>query len=196
MSAAEVAEVIGPPPPGASGLVTTSSRRRAWLLTAAVALLVLTYLTAWSGYAAMHTADRYRQLAPGASGSRAGAQVRLLSLVRTERLVSREQQDPQIAGAGAVFVVAELELVQQWPVELVSCSDADLLGPGGRRWESISADVLRQVPSCDSADIVVGQPYRFETVYLVPLRHVDNVVGVALVDVSTPRRTSVLRPPA
>lgn len=196
MSAAEVAGAIGPPPSGAPEPVTTRSRRRAWLLTGAVALLVLVYLTVWSGYAVVHTGDRYRQLAPGAPGGRAGAEIRLLSLVRSDRLTSREAQDPQIAGAGAVFVVVELEMVQQRSVEFVNCSGADLLGPDGRRWESISTDVLRQVPYCDSSNVVVGQPYRFETVYLVPLRYVDNVVGVALVDVSTPRRTPVLRPPA
>lgn len=173
-----------------------SSRRRAWLVTGAVALVALTYLTLWSTYASTHTSDRYHQLAPGAVGMRKGAQLRLLSLVRTDRLNDREGQDPQLAGAGAVFVVAELEMVQRRPVEFTSCSDVDLLGPGLRQWESISTDVLRPTPFCDSSDVVLGQPYRFETVYLVPLRYADNLAGLALTDVSTPGRTAVLRPPA
>ncbi|WP_375424420.1 hypothetical protein [uncultured Friedmanniella sp.] len=172
------------------------SRRRAWLLAAAVALLVLVYLTVWSTYAAVHTGERYRQLAPGTSGTRDGADFRVLSLVRTDRLADRSGQDPQIVDAGAVFVVAELEMVQRQPTTFINCSDAYLLGPGGRRWESIITDVQRQVPFCDSDDVVIGHPYRYETVYLVPLRDADAVAGVALVDVSTPARTPVLRAPA
>lgn len=187
---------VPPGPPSAAPPGPAPSRRRAWLVTAAVALLVLLYLTGWSAYAAVHTGERYHQLAPGAPGSRMGAQFRLLSLVRTDRLTDREGGSPQVADAGAVFVVAELEMVQQQEVEYRSCSDTDLLGPGGRLWEPISTEALRRVTYCDSADTVIGQPYRFENVYLVPDRYAGAVLGVALTDALTPKRTLVLRPPA
>lgn len=172
-------------------------RRRAWLQTAVVALLVLLYLVGWTVYATTHTGERYRQLPPGAAGTRADADLRLLGLTRTERLLDSGGGDPQLAEAGSTFVVAELELTQRRPTELVTCT-ADLLGPDQRLWERdvLGVRVQRQTPTCDSADVVVGRPYRFEAVYVIPVRFADQLVGVALTDHLTSARTPVLRPPA
>jgi hypothetical protein len=172
-------------------------RRRAWLQTAVVALLVSIYLVGWTVYATTHTGERYRQLPPGAAGTRADAEVRLLSLTLTERLLDSGGGDPQVAEAGSTFVVAELELTQRRPAELVSCT-ADLLGPDQRLWERdvLGVQVQRPTPTCDSGDVVVGRPYRFEAVYVIPARFADRLAGVALTDHSTAGRTQVLQPPA
>lgn len=180
----------GPPGPDLS-------RRRAWLLTTVVALLVLVYLVGWSLYAGTHTADRYRQLPPGAVGTRAGAEVRLLSLTRTQRLAAADGGDPQIADAGTTFVVAELELTQRRSVDIVVCT-ADLLGADQRLWEPevLGVRVQRPESTCRSDAAALDQPRRFDEIYVVPTAFVDGLVGVALTDHSNADRTQVLRPPA
>lgn len=178
---------------------SAGTRRRAWCWTAVVASLVLSYLVVYTGYAYVHTHDRYRPLAPGAAGSRDGAELRVLSLVQTDQLRDSDTSSddpPQVADAGSTFVVAEVEMVQATPTEYPLCA-VDLLGPGGRLWEPASYDLdVQRTRTCSSSDIRVGEPYRFEAVYVVPTVFVDGLVGLALDDDSSPARTPVLRPPA
>lgn len=191
-AAAPAPGVRGPGPP--AQVLRAVGQRRAWLLAAATALAVLIYLVAWSAYAEVHQGDRYVQLDPGAGATVQDGRTRLLSLTRTDRLLDAEGGQPQVAGAGTTFVVAELELTQQRPVEFVFCGGV-LLGPGGRTWTPAGTEVQRRTPYCQSDDVVVGRPYRYEEVYLVPLVYADRLGGVALPDSTTAARTPVLRPP-
>jgi len=176
-----------PPPP--------LSRRRAWLLLGVVALVTVLYLTGWSTWAHTHTANRYRALPPGAAGVRAGAEFRLLSLVRSDRLANSRGDEPQVADAGATFVVAQVEVLRQREDGVFTCG-VDLLGAGGRVWSSTTAEVPRAAPSCSADAVALGAPFRYEAVFLVPERDVDRLVGVALTDRSGPQRSAVLRPPS
>ena len=182
-------------PAGPAGASSASPRRRAWLQTAVVGLLVLIYLVGWSVYADVHTDERYEQRPPGAAGSRGGADFRVLSLVRSERLQDRTGAEPAIAPAGATFVVAELEVVRQGDDPTFLCA-AELLGPGGRRWTPSGAEVERRVSYCRTDEIRPGQPYRFESVYTVPDRYADQLLGLALIDSTSTARAPVLTPPA
>lgn len=181
--------------PAAPSAAGPPSRRRAWLVLAAVALVSLLYLTGWSIWAHTHTASRYELLPPGAAGSRGGADFRLLSLTRSDRLAGSTGADPQVADAGATFVVAQLEVVRRREDETFLCA-VDLLGPDQRVWTATTVEVQRSVPSCVSGETHVGAPRRFEAVFLVPARDADRLVGVALTDRSGPQRSPVLRPPA
>ncbi|SDT42674.1 hypothetical protein SAMN04488543_4325 [Friedmanniella luteola] len=184
--------------PAPAAVPRPAARRRAWLLTAAGALVTLLYLLSWSVYALAHTGDdRYRAVAPGAPARALSAEWRLLGLVRTPRLVA-SSGEPGLAGAGATYVVAELERTPVEVTDFAFCTTA-LLGPGGRVWEPGdrgSGVPSRDTPGCSSEDREVGRAYRFEVVYLVPTAFVDQVVGVALPDRTTAARTPVLRPPA
>ncbi len=171
------------------------ARRRAWLVTAAVALLVLTYLVVWSTYASTHMVTRYRVLDAGAAGTRLDGEYRLLSLVRSDRLATDDGGEPQIADAGTTFVVAQVELVQRRPNELFLCT-VNLLGPDRRVWESSYPDVSRPSAACSEDLAVPGRAFRYETVFVVPDIDADALVGVVLLDNSSGARTQVLRPPA
>lgn len=187
--------VLDPAPPTPP---RPSDRRRAWLRTAVVGVVVLLYLVGWTVYALARTGDdRYRALDPGDTATVRGAEWRLLSLEQTTRLAA-SAGEPGYAGAGATYVVAELERTPVAPSDFALCATA-LLGPDGRIWEPGGYGPefpIRDAATCDSADRVVGQTYRFEVVYLVPTAFVDGVVGVALPDRLDPARTPVLRPPA
>lgn len=191
--AAEAAEAGTPATPSLAPQPT--NRRRAWLQALAVLLVVVIYLVAWSSYSAAHTLDRYRRLAPGEAATRADSRTRLLSLTRTDRVTDSTGGRDAVADAGTTYVVAELELTTQRPAEYAYCSGV-LLGPGGRTWLLAGTSVERAVPGCDSSAVVVGQPYRYEAIYEVPLRYVDQVVGVALPDPAEAGRTPVIRPPS
>ena len=171
------------------------SRRRAWMVLGVVALVTALYLTGWSTWAHTHTADRYQPLPPGAAGVRAGAEFRLLGLVRSDRLADSQGDEPQVADAGATFVVARVEVLRQREDELFTCG-VDLLGAGGRVWSSTTAEVRRAAPSCSADAVALGAPFRYEAVFLVPEKDADRLVGVALTDRSGPQRSSVLRPPS
>ena len=187
--------VLDPAPPAPP---RPGERRRAGLPAAVVASVVLTYLTGWSVYALAHTGDdRYAVGAPGTPAEALDAEWRLLSLVRTTRLVA-SAGEPGQAGAGSTFVVAELERTPTAATDFAFCSTV-LLGPDGREWEPADYGVgvpSRDALSCDSEDREVGRTYGFQVVYLVPTRFVDAVVGIALPDRSSADRTAVLRPPA
>lgn len=171
-----------------------SPRRRAWLGFGVVALATLIYLTGWSTWAHVHTAERHVLLPPGAAGSRGGAEFRLLSLVRSTELADSAGGPPQVADAGATFVVAEVEVVRRREDGPFLCA-VDLLGTGGRVWSASLLQVQRAVSSCRDDEVATGRPYRFESVFLVPGRDADALVGVALTDHSGGRRSPVLRPP-
>jgi len=181
--------------PASSPVPPLQSRRRAWLVLGVVALVTALYLTGWSIWAYTHTANRYQALPPGTAGVRAGAEFRVLSLVRSDRLADSQGDEPQVADAGATFVVAQVEVLRQREDELFTCG-VDLLGPDGRVWSSTMAQVQRAAPFCSADAVALGTPFRYESIFLVPERDADRLVGVALTDRSGPQRSPVLRPPA
>ncbi len=186
-----------PGSPVLPALAGTVPRARAWLRLAVVGLVALLYLTGWSVYALTRTGDdRYRAVEPGAAVTALDAEWRLLSLVQTTRLAS-SSGEPGVAGARAVYVVAQLERTPVRATDFARCTTA-LLGPAGRLWEAAGyeADLPpRDAPSCSSEDTVVGRGYRFEAVYVVPEAFVGDVLGVVLPRGAPAQRKPVLRPP-
>ena len=173
-----------------------SRRARAWLWTACAAALVLCYLVLWTVYSMTHLSSfpRYDQLPAGASARQLGADFRLLNLVRTEELTAAEGADPQIAAVGAVWVVATLEVVQRTKEPNFVCSTA-LLGPGRRAWEPAVLDVSRSASRfCSDDELRVGEPFRFEQVFEVPVKYADALYGVVVVNRGDARPQQVLTP--
>ena len=153
------------------------------------------YLIWWVTYAGIHYIPRFSLRPPGASGELAGASIRVLSLTRADQLTDAKGGQPSIPDPGAVWIVAELEAVRHDPTKDFFC-DTRLLGPEQRLWSTISLlQVSRAMPSCDS-DLAVGQPTRFESIFMVPARYADQLSGIALMDASSAARTPVIRPAA
>ena len=188
------------PAPSPATAPTTSlpapvlSRRRSWLVLAALALLTAVYLTGWSAWATLHVTERYEQRAPGAPASRGGAEFRVVSLTQSSELADSTGGEPQAADPGAVFVVAVVEAIPRVAAPSTLCTVA-LLGPDGRTWEPGTVRVQRRVPYCSAADARPGQPYRFESVFLVPERYAGALRGVVLTETGGAGRSAVLRPP-
>lgn len=156
-------------------------RRRAWLWTACAACLVLSYLVAWSVYSRNHLPDytRYRQLPPGAVASSSGADIGLVGLMHSQELSVTEGRSPAGA-AGAVWVVATLQVVPRSPTAHPTCS-VELLGPDGRTWQEATVSAVRPLPTyCAKVTLHPGQPLRVEKIFEVPERYADQIYGVAL----------------
>lgn len=181
------------PDPALSG----HRRRRAWLLAACAALAAATYLTIWFGYATsgLVSSARLEPVPAGATVASLDADFRLLSLRRSRELTSTSSSGNAYAVAGAVFVVAELEVTPRRLEESLLCS-AELVGPEGRRWEpGAGGFVLRVLPGyCDTAEMQVGRPYRMEQIYQVPSAMADQLAGVLLL-ADRERTPRLLRPP-
>jgi hypothetical protein len=151
------------------------------------------YLIWWVTYAGIHFIPRFSLRPPGASGELAGTSIRVLSLTRAHQLTDAKGGQPGIPDPGAVWIVAELEAVRHDPTKDFFC-DTRLLGPEQRLWSTASLlQVSRAMPSCKS-DLVVGQPTRFESIFMVPARYADQLSGIALMDGSSAARTPVIRP--
>jgi hypothetical protein len=169
------------------------------LLVVAAFTAVSIYLIWWVTYAGIHYTPRYNLRPPGASGDVQGASVRLLSLIRSDKLAAADGGQPGSPEPGAVWIVAELEAVRHDPAKEFLCG-TELVGPEWRRWTpasllTASAGVQRSTPSCP-VDLSLDQPLRFEALFLVPARYANQLLGIALRDDSTAARTTVIRPPA
>ena len=166
--------------------------RRILFLVATFAA-VLIYLIWWVTYAGIHYIPRYTLRPPGASGEVQGTTVRVLSLVRSEQLADADGSQPGLPDPGAVWVVAELEAVRHDPAKEFNCG-ARLLGPEQRLWSTTaSVRTKRAMESCP-LDLPVGQSVRFESIFMVPARYADQLLGIALTDHSSAARTPVIRP--
>ena len=51
------------------------------------------------------------------------------------------------------------------------------VGPDRRIWEGSRPYVERTAKHCDDDEIVVGQPYSFEAIFMVPQRYADQLAG-------------------
>lgn len=176
-------------------LTRVTGRARDWLVVVCVLLAIGSYWTVWVHYVKVHTVTRYVAAAPGAPYVTDGQTLRVLRLTRTTTLTSdNDGAEPQVASAGAEFVVAELELTLDHPVEYPECSPV-LVGPDQRVWERASLDVSRDLTvSC--SDAKVGVPLRAEVVYEVPSVWADQLYGLAVDDPTVVRPALVISPPA
>ena len=175
-------------------------RRRAWLMAGCAALAVLVYLTGWTAYATngLSALGRLDQRPPGATTSFKGADIRVLSLVRTGELL--DQQDPvsseesTFPAVGASWVVATIEVTRRVEVPNFYCA-FELLGPDRRRWEPESPVFGRTTTSlCRVEQLPIGRAGRLEVVFGVPDVFLDRIYGVAVPDAGTRKATPVLRP--
>jgi len=171
-------------------------RRILFAVTAFAAVLI--YVIWWVTYAGIHYIPRYTMRPPGASGALHGATVRVLSLTRSDRLADAEGGEPGVPDPGAVWIVAELEAERHDPAKEFLCG-TQLIGPERRLWSTTSALTegampKRAIQSCP-LDLPVGQPVQFESIFMVPARYADQLVGIALTDDSSAARTPVIRPP-
>ncbi len=172
--------------------MSAPSTRRILFVVAAFAAVGI-YLIWWVTYAGIHYIPRFSMRPPGASGESHGASIRLLSLTRADQLSDAGGGQPALPEPGAVWVVAELEVVRHDPVKEFFC-EAQLLGPEGRLWSVASVRVQRPTPDCNR-DLGVGQPARSESIFMVPSRYADQLSGLALTDSSSAARTPVITPP-
>ena len=152
---------------------------RRWLAVAVAALAVAVYLLAWTTYVRLHMSpDRYVQLLPGASASSLGADFRLVSLQRTERLMGK-YGGPNAADPGALWVLARLEVTPHALEENFSCSLL-LVARDRTTWSTGITGVTRETPSCTPDNPTPGRAYPVELTFQVPANRADDLVGVAL----------------
>ena len=174
---------------------TSAIPLRTVLFVTVVYALVLLYLLWWTTYVGIRTEERFVQQPAGAAGEVSGTSIRLLSLRQSTLLADQRYGGaPQQASSGATWVVAELEAVRRPDAREFYCT-LELVGPDGRRWDKQS-NITRTLPWCDSKEIVPGRTVRFETIFLVPERFADQLVGVAVLNPATPDRVPVITPPA
>ena len=166
--------------------------RRVLFLTVS-ATLVLIYVVWWATYASTHQGERFTQLPPGRPAESADATITLLSLVQAPELVDAKGGDPVSTDPGAVWVVAGVEITKHRAGDQFLCGFA-AIGPERRIWEGSSPYVERAVNNCDEDEMVVGQPYPFEAIFMVPQRYADQLAGIAPIDHSTAKRASILVP--
>lgn len=156
--------------------------------------LVLIFTAVWVTYAGTHTYERYQQLAPGASTTVDESTFRLVSLRRTEVVTDGEETHP--SAAGAIWVVAEVEVTIPHKMDTVGCSLV-LVSDDRRTWESQTSFFDRKLPQyCGDYDhpITPKKPWRFEQVYEIPARFSNRIYGLAAPDASSAAPTKVLRP--
>jgi hypothetical protein len=178
-----------------------TSRGRSWLLFVTAVSLVLIYVVIWTLHATTHMQDRYVQLPPGQTSATSvtKAQYRVNSLVKTERINDPSQpDDPQIAAAGTIYVVAEIEVLRVEDYENFYCG-ADLAVDGVRKISlsgGVYLDDTKLPTSCSKDDVAVGQPYKYQAIYSVPTAFADKIYGVAVTYADYGAPYQVIRPPA
>ena len=155
---------------------------------------VAIYLIWWVTYAGIHYNARYSIRPPGAAAEVEGSSVRLLSLVRSDRLADASGGMPVFPDPGAVWVVGEFESVRHDPAEKFLCGTR-LLGPQRRVWIPEPFPEVKRVTEDCQTNNPVGQAVRFESIFMVPARYADQLIGIELYDPSTAARTPVLTPP-
>lgn len=160
--------------------VVSEQRRRRWLTAALAGLLVVLYLVAWVTYTRLHLApQQYEPLPPGAVASKLGADFALVGLTQTTVLAGK-YDNTATASAGAVWIVARLDVTRRAPAENFNCQ-LILVGSDGRSWEPATLlSVSRDLERCPPDDAPFGQTTRVETFFEVPVVDADRIVGVAV----------------
>lgn len=169
-----------------------SDRARSWIMAGMAFACVLMYLSIWMTYAGSHTYSRYQQLPAGTTTTVDGITYKLIKLTRTDVIVDGQQTKP--AQAGAVYVIAELEITTD--KKDPACS-VKLVADGKRTWDSNADFFDRRLPQyCGDYDhpVTPGRAWRFEQIYLIPQKFADRLYGIAVPDNSSPAPNKVLTP--
>jgi len=159
-------------------------------------LATLIYLCWWTSYAVngLIAYGRYDQLAPGEIAMAKGAEFRLTSLVQSDALVNSITDDVVAPAANTVWLVADIEVTRRSDPEYFYCSFA-VLGPERRTWEDDDLGVSRELDSsCNKESAPIGQAIRVEAVFQIPVRYVDQLAGVVVVDSASRDADQVLVP--
>lgn len=177
-----------------------TSRGRSWLLLVVAVAMVLIYVMIWTMFADTHMRDRFVQMPSGewSEPTIGQARYRVNRLIQTERLNNPgDPEDPEVAEAGTVFVVAEVEVVQLAVDDRFFCKTA-LVVAGPRQIEetSVYLDGTKLPTNCEADELKVGEPKRFLSIFTVPRQFADEIygVGVQYSDYGAPYQ--VVRPPA
>ncbi|SDS72228.1 hypothetical protein [Microlunatus soli] len=171
-----------------------SERSRSWVVAGMAFCLVIIFLAVWVTYAGAHTYERFEQLPPGASSTIDDTTYRVVALRQTETVTDGEETHP--AAAGAIWVVAEVEVTIPRKMETVPCSLL-LVSDDRRAWEPQTSFYNRKLPQyCGDYDhpITPKKPWRLEQVFEVPARFKDRIYGLATPDPASSAPTKVLRP--
>lgn len=155
-------------------------RRRRWLTTALAGLLVVLYLVVWVTYTKLHLPpQRYDEQPPGAVATKLGADFTLVELTQSTVLAGAYEQTA-LASAGAVWVVARLDVTRRTPSENFNCQ-LILVGSDGRTWEpTFSLSVSRDLERCPPDGTPLGQTTPTETFFEIPAADADRIVGIAV----------------
>lgn len=186
-----VADLVAPTGRG------SRSRRLAWLRAGCAVLATLIYLCWWSSYAVngLVAYGRFHQLAPGETAVAKGAEFRLTNLVQTDALVNSITGEVVAPAPNTVWLVADIEVTRRSDPENFYCS-FEILGPDRRTWEDDSLAASREISSfCDKESAPIGRTIQVEAVFEIPMRYVDQLAGVAVVDSGTRTARQVLVPP-
>lgn len=175
------------------------ARLRVWAGAAAVVLLVLIWQSVDFVYLSTHEPPhRYAPLEAGAVAHGGTADFRLLSIQQTPswgQVIATD--DPASPDAGAVWVVAQLEVTPRVHEDYLLC-DVSLVSTSGRVWDA--ADTTGSVAEgedCapDPEAVELGTTYRFRQGFEVPADEAGDIAGVALSTFSW-KPYPVMRPPA
>ena len=97
---------------------------------------VAIYLIWWVTHAGIHYHARYSIRPPGAATEVEGSSVRLLSLVRSDRLADASGGMPVFPDPGAVWVVGEFESLRHDPAEKFYAAPGCSVRSGGSGFRS------------------------------------------------------------
>jgi hypothetical protein len=93
-----------------------------------------------------------------------------------------------------VWLVADIEVTRRSDPEYFYCS-FEVLGPDRRTWEDDSLGVSREVgSSCNKDSAPIGRTIQVQVVFQIPVRYVDQLAGVAVVDAGSRAARPVLVP--
>lgn len=145
-----------------------------WLRAGIVVWVCLLGLMGWGGYVLGGARPRPVQLPPGAVAGFGTDRVRLVNLVAANEL-DREGGDPYRPTPGAVFMVAELEVLRGAGDE--PCT-VQLIATDGRHWKPTTAYRTAK-PSADCSGAPAGSTVRYEAIFVVPASVTGQIAGVA-----------------
>ena len=191
MSTPQGPPVVGPPRGAAD------ERLRVWAVAVIVVLLVLVWQVVDVTYLSAHEPPhRYAPLAPGQVARSRTADFRLLSLSQTARWGRDDDGQPASPDAGAVWVVAQLEVTPRVHEDYLLCLFT-VVSTDARSWESVDhGGPIADGESCapDPEHVELGTTYRFRQGFQVPAGEAERIAGLAMPSFSG-RAYQVLRPP-
>jgi hypothetical protein len=172
-------------------------RLRVWAGAVIAVLLVLVWLVVDVTYLSAHEPpSTYAPLAPGQVARSRTADFRLLSLTQTDHWGRDDDGRPASPDAGAVWVVAQLEVTPRVHEDYLLCLFT-LVSTDARSWDYVGfGGPLADGETCapDPEHVELGTTYRFRQGFQVPATEAGRIAGVAMPSFSG-RAYQVLRPP-